>query len=908
MKKCYATACLFGMLWVSQSTQAKVHHLPDHKEWNTFYYLQDESFRFSVDNNSNRAIVNGNAPIILDTNSSFSTTLQPGINEIKSSMYTFIYPGFPGNGESITGTYRVKASLLSFEYNKSNGVYAPGEEVVISFTGLELPLPLSDTHVPQSAKLVYTTNFENLPSVESEEAVSSAEALNTLRFKIPEAIGSGAYKLSSGIIREYWNGSPLYSGQLQEAGKYGYDFDVLPEIGVVVEANTVPEGPFGYESNEVAKDWKNDLWLNADYQEMTPGGTYKIVARRVPEIIDNPISNSVTLPPFRYSIVRGNSVSIDASGLVTAKKEGVSIIEVTYSSIVVNGNTYAALSPVNTTYMVVNVLAEAAVSNITISSTIDTNSYNTYYYTGDQYEYTFDVTAAGADAVTVRCNDVDAVKNGNSYTVQLKNRANIVEIIASNGEDEKRAYHVIDARKINVVTTNITNPGQPFTKGDKVQVSFEGIVPPLYKLATYYNPMYASVWGGEYTRVVYQNDQLGKVRSNVNVTQYDLADHNAIEFTLTDYGTYTFNGGHIHSYWWGSELGTEKKYDGPGNANTNAVERNAQFSVLPSFSIRAIEPMPEYPNQIVSDLTKPANPESFVFENGHWVETYNDKEYSFIDMQVFSFCHLPSQNSWGGYSWDGFTVCNSTDNSTDHTDFPNRQWGCMAQGGVDSIGAPYLLGFYSEFIGKTSNQVIFSGDGIYQPNGMYVSSTPYVNKCIQEGFFVARPFAQDDYMTLTAHGLNEEYEDNGKSATFYLADYRSSEPTEWKLNKGWEWMDLRTLGNCAGIYFTLETTDKGQFGSNTASYFAMDKLSVSPVTANGLMSVDKTDLQVYPNPFSDILIIEASVAGEMQLFDLQGKEIMRQSIHSGVNQIATSHIPAGVYIVRSGERSIRLIK
>ena len=48
----------------------------------------------------------------------------------------------------------------------------------------------------------------------------------------------------------------------------------------------------------------------------------------------------------------------------------------------------------------------------------------------------------------------------------------------------------------------------------------------------------------------------------------------------------------------------------------------------------------------------------------------------------------------------------------------------------------------------------------------------------------------------------------------------------------WEKFDLSALGTIASLYFTIESTDIGNWGMNTAAYFCMDKLTVKEYTTS----------------------------------------------------------------------------
>ena len=110
---------------------------------------------------------------------------------------------------------------------------------------------------------------------------------------------------------------------------------------------------------------------------------------------------------------------------------------------------------------------------------------------------------------------------------------------------------------------------------------------------------------------------------------------------------------------------------------------------------------------ITLDLTTATdlNGDAIVYEANHTTVTYyndlknvmdstysEDPNYLYIMANdgEFMFDHLPTQSSWSGTSWEGFTV------SQIEVDSAN-QFACVAKGGVDGEGTPFLVGYYSEY-------------------------------------------------------------------------------------------------------------------------------------------------------------------------------------------------------------------
>lgn len=332
---------------------------------------------------------------------------------------------------------------------------------------------------------------------------------------------------------------------------------------------------------------------------------------------------------------------------------------------------------------------------------------------------------------------------------------------------------------------------------------------------------------------------------------------------------------------------------------------------------------------ITLDLSKSLNPTSFEYtEKGNWKETYNESEFSFMDFNTFSFSHLIGQNNSYGYYWDGFTMSVGSD-ITNYAEegesggwVPN-QWNSIAGGGIKTdangkvvkdaagnvvaeAGIPYLVaywGFYSESNGMHSLQVIFNEGGSYHASGVYISNHtwPYYGNIYGDGF--AREFEEGDYFKLIIHALDENLEDTGKSVEYTLAEYKGS----LKQSDKWEWVDLSSLGEVGGFYFTMETTDSDpEYGPNTAAYFCLDKLQVyTPSGSVGILSnTNEARISIY----SDYIKVESDKNELVEIYNTRGERVAFKSIDKGVNTIDTSHLPQGIYVLKCGSTTQKITK
>ena len=100
-----------------------------------------------------------------------------------------------------------------------------------------------------------------------------------------------------------------------------------------------------------------------------------------------------------------------------------------------------------------------------------------------------------------------------------------------------------------------------------------------------------------------------------------------------------------------------------------------------------------------------------------------------------------------------------------------------------------------------------------------------------------------------------------------------------------------------GTFFYGMTSDGGSPDAGTVFKF------VSIVTGIAENDNISNSVSIYPNPFTNEIKISGSSSGEIILFDLNGKEILRQNTFSGETTISTENISAGFYLLNYHDKS-----
>lgn len=174
---------------------------------------------------------------------------------------------------------------------------------------------------------------------------------------------------------------------------------------------------------------------------------------------------------------------------------------------------------------------------------------------------------------------------------------------------------------------------------------------------------------------------------------------------------------------------------------------------------------------------------------------------------------------WGGgfTSWGGFSYSNMTDTGVTGL---NAQFVAHAGSGAKK-SSTYVIGYCPDTI---SFNVASEMDHIYITNSLYTSLS------LKNGDAFSKKFGGEsgndqDWFKITITGLDES--DNATATVdFYLADYRFESNEEDYIIEDWERVDLSTLGIIMKLAFELSSSDMGDWGMNTPSYFCLDELKV----------------------------------------------------------------------------------
>ncbi len=254
------------------------------------------------------------------------------------------------------------------------------------------------------------------------------------------------------------------------------------------------------------------------------------------------------------------------------------------------------------------------------------------------------------------------------------------------------------------------------------------------------------------------------------------------------------------------------------------------------------------------------------------------------------------------FSWEGWAYSNMSDKTTPGY---GNQYSAITGSGVDTatsggrnygVSAPI---FSSSVINFTTGKEHFV-------NGFFVTNSTYATMSMEQGDDFAKKFGgtdgnDPDWFMLSIWGmLDGEPTDTNE---YYLADYRFEDNTKDYIIKTWQWIPMSCVGRVDSLFFSLSSSDVGDWGMNTPAYFCMDNFSVFPNTTSiedRLPEGFNGSINIFPNPSYGLFRIASREGHDMvvQIYNLTGKLVLEDPHYQGGQLIDISNQSAGAYIIR----------
>jgi hypothetical protein len=276
-------------------------------------------------------------------------------------------------------------------------------------------------------------------------------------------------------------------------------------------------------------------------------------------------------------------------------------------------------------------------------------------------------------------------------------------------------------------------------------------------------------------------------------------------------------------------------------------------------------------------------------------ETYNNGSDGSGDF-TFYFDQLILTNyyndAWG--SWNGFSISNITDNTT-------AGWGNQY---ASFTGSGYNSSTYAIFY-PSGEIAVEMGLSVNTIDSFFVTNTAYTALSMRDGDLFSKQFGSiynaagevdgtngEDFLRLwiIAEGWDSQQKD---SVEVYLADYRFEDDQDDYIVDSWQKIDLTQFGfYIRKISFRFESSDMGDWGINTPTYFAIDDIHFLNFAGLDELAMN---VSVYPNPVVDNVIVKGE-RGNLILTDLNGNVILTER-HYELTSLDLSHLTSGVYLL-----------
>lgn len=207
----------------------------------------------------------------------------------------------------------------------------------------------------------------------------------------------------------------------------------------------------------------------------------------------------------------------------------------------------------------------------------------------------------------------------------------------------------------------------------------------------------------------------------------------------------------------------------------------------------------------------------------------------------------------------------------------------------------------------------FTGDTLFLPytstdlSSVSLTNTTYTYLSMKNGDAIGKKFGSSknasgvtdgtqgkDYLFVTIYG----YDENNTivdSVDFYLADYRFSDTTQNYIVADWTPVDLSAFTGVNYLTFKFHSSDVGQYGINTPTYFAMDNLIYSQNTSS-LPINTLPAFTIYPNPANTTISINGAT-GRVNIYSISGQKVKEINTHPS-SSVDISGLEPGIYFVK----------
>ncbi len=104
-------------------------------------------------------------------------------------------------------------------------------------------------------------------------------------------------------------------------------------------------------------------------------------------------------------------------------------------------------------------------------------------------------------------------------------------------------------------------------------------------------------------------------------------------------------------------------------------------------------------------------------------------------------------------------------------------------------------------------------------------------------------------------------------------------------------------------------TQNGMYAVVVSEFGCVDTSMCTLISTIGLNDLEMLNLNVYPNPVQDVLMIDVDNEELMSIVDLTGNLLKKEILHVGHNEMTVTDLSTGVYMLRTESgQSMKFIK
>ncbi|NCD23891.1 MAG: DUF4465 domain-containing protein, partial [Spartobacteria bacterium] len=178
-----------------------------------------------------------------------------------------------------------------------------------------------------------------------------------------------------------------------------------------------------------------------------------------------------------------------------------------------------------------------------------------------------------------------------------------------------------------------------------------------------------------------------------------------------------------------------------------------------------------------------------------------------VDNASYSTNAATFRNVDYGYLWAGFAF-SAVSNVT-------LNWYTNQYAAAQGFPRAYAVGYHDDYNG-VAPEIAF--DPPAAPKSVLLNNTTYAALTVRDGNGYAQPFGSNDTFILTLTACDADGQVLA-ATNHYLADYRAGKTF---VQTNWSQLDLSWMPpGVASLVGTLTTTDVGEWGPNTPTYFAL---------------------------------------------------------------------------------------